>query len=500
MSSATPQPTPHRAALADLLSLQNHDLQSQGAPGLSPVLENIQRLREGANAVVTGQQVTLFGGPLFTLLKAATAIRRAKDASDAGHPHVPIFWLATEDHDLAEADSVALPAGDELRRLKLLVERRHGGPVGRIPLGEDVTRVLCEAASLLDPGPFFDELEACYRPGATFGNAFGSLLARVFSRYGLIVLDANSRDFHALGREVLRAAILRAEELHAALHDRDAQLSARNYHSQVLVPAQSSLLFLIEETGARVPLRRNAANRWQAGRNAYSTDDLLGILDREPERLSPNALLRPVFQDFILPSTAYVGGPSEIAYFAQSEVLYQKLLGRTTPILPRLSATLIEPAVASVMARHDLSLPDVIQAAMRDPQELAHRLGARALPIEAKRKLAATGNALEAELQALTGYLHSLSADLGRSSEVAASKMRYQMNRLRRLAANDQLRREQSLAHHALAVMLSLFPERHPQERIVGAAFFLSRYGDSLLETIVDHAGQLCPGHKAIWL
>jgi uncharacterized protein YllA (UPF0747 family) len=198
-----------------------------------------------------------------------------------------------------------------------------------------------------------------------------------------------------------------------------------------------------------------------------------------------------------LPTSAYIGGPAEIAYFAQSQVLYERILGRTTPVLPRLSATLIEPAVAEVLRQHELSLRDVM--ALR-PEELAVQLGARAMPVENKRKLAAAGNALDAELGELTAYLRSLDEGLGRSAEVAASKMRYQMNRLRRLGANYQLQREASLRRHADALALALFPNRHLQERLIGAAWFLSRYGEGLAPLLVEHAAQECPGHKAIFL
>ncbi len=166
-------------------------------------------------------------------------------------------------------------------------------------------------------------------------------------------------------------------------------------------------------------------------------------------------------------------------------------------MLPRFSATLIEPAIAEALAQHELSLTDVI--ALR-PEELAVRLGARAMPIENKRKLAAAGNSLETELGELTEYMKSLDEGLGRSAEVAASKMRYQMNRLRRLSANYQLQREASLRRHADALALALFPDGHLQERLIGAAWFLSRHGDGLASLLVEHAAQECPGHKAIFL
>jgi bacillithiol biosynthesis cysteine-adding enzyme BshC len=346
-----------------------------------------------------------------------------------------------------------------------------------------------------------DQLAACYREGQSLGRAFAQFISHAFAAQGLVVIDASSRAFHALGSDVLRQAIVRADELRVAINDRDQQLAAAGYHSQVLVPPLSSLLFLFDSnSGARVPLKRTADGGWHAARQNYSTAELLAILDAEPERLSPNALLRPVFQDAILPTAAYVGGPSEVAYFAQSQVLYERILGRTTPVLPRLSATLIEPAIAGLLARHEVSLPDVIQSVLKDPLELAQRLGARAISVIGKRKLAAAGNALDTELSALATYMHSLDPGLGRAADVSSSKMRYQMNRMRRLAANYELRRDQTLGRDAGLIALNLFPNRHPQERILGAVWFLSRCGEDLPELLVEQAGQQCPGHKAIWL
>jgi bacillithiol synthase len=485
-----------RSAIADLLVKQNR---SFGAG--EEVFSNIERLRQGAGAVVTGQQVTLFGGPLFTLLKAATAIRKAQDATAAGFPHVPVFWMATEDHDLEEADHVAFPSRHELRTLKLALGDEtvpQHAPVGSLKLGPCVRAMLDQAIELLGPGPVFDLLEEAYTPDATFAQAFGTMMAKTFSAHGLIVIDAAGRDFHALGAPVLRAAITQAEELHDALLARDRELADAGYHSQVLVGPQSSLLFLIdEETGARLPLRRKENESWIAGKKAYTSSELLDILKAEPERFSPNALLRAVFQDLILPTSVYIGGPAEIAYFAQSQVLYEKILGRTTPVLPRLSATLVEPAIAAVMERHEVTVPDLMTL---HPEELAQRLGARSIPIEGKKIIAAAGNALNTELKALTEWTHAVDAGLGRSADVAASKMRYQMNRLRRLAANFQLQKEASLRRHVDAMYLSLSPGNHLQERTVGAAFFLSRCGDGLVDRLVEHAAQECPGHRVIYL
>jgi bacillithiol biosynthesis cysteine-adding enzyme BshC len=354
-----------------------------------------------------------------------------------------------------------------------------------------------------------DTLRECYMPGATLASAFGRLMTTIFAEFGLIVMDAANRDFHALGASTLKYAIENADALEAALLDRSKQLEAGGYHAQVLVAEGHSLLFLIEpqagvaandlmKPGLRVPLRKTAGGDWKAGSRTCTTQELLEILAAEPERLSPNALLRPVFQDTILPTAAYVGGPAEIAYFAQSAVVYEKALGRITPVLPRLSATLIEPAIAKVMESHEVSFLQVVEAKTAD--QLALRLGARAMPIEGKRKIAAVGNSLDAELTALSEYMSSMDADLGRAAGVSASKMRYQMDRLRRMAARFETQKETSLLKHATAIELNLYPGGHFQERLLGGVWFLARYGDALPKLLVEHASQECPGHRVIFL
>jgi bacillithiol biosynthesis cysteine-adding enzyme BshC len=485
----------HREQLAALLASQNS----------SPAaLENIARIRQGAPVVVTGQQVGLLGGPAFTPFKAATAIALARDASAAGFPHVPLFWLASEDHDFAEVNHVTFPARRQLLTLTYDHPPATPLPVGRVVLDESVTPLLDQAWELLGYSDAMEWLSAAYQPGRTLAQAFHDFYSKVFSAHGLIVLDPSGREAHRLGSPVLQAAIERADELHAALEARNAELTSAGYHAQVAVTGHGSLLFLIDAaTGARLALKRTPSSAaepnglWQAGRQLYSTADLLGILSSEPERISPSALLRPVFQDSLLPTSAYIGGPAEIAYFAQSAVLYERILGRLTPVLPRLSATLLEPPIAELLARHELTLETVFSSS---EAALAQRLAARAMPVEAKRKLALAGNAMDTELSALTHYMSSLDESLGRSAAVSASKMRYQMNRLRRLAANFELQRESSLGRHAQAICQALFPEGGLQERHIGAAYFLARYGEGLVEKLIAEAGAECPGHKLIRL
>jgi len=507
---ARPPVPAHWAEMVQLLAEQN----ASPSPAAASALE---ALGNGAGTVVTGQQVGLLGGPLFTPFKAATALARARQATATGQPHAAIFWLAAEDHDFAEIDHVTFPGRKELHTLAYasiaganpLTAAR---PVGGILLDESITPLVDQARELLGSSEAMEALAAAYRPGRTFAQAFRDFYAKVFGAQGLVVVDASGRAWHRMGAPVLRAALERADELHAALLERNGQLEAAGYHAQVTVGAQSSLLFLVDDSSsARLALKRIAptaqepAGLWQAGRQSYSTTELVGVLDSEPERISPSALLRPVFQDFLLSTSLTVGGPAEIAYFAQSAVLFERILGRATPVEPRLSATLIEPAIAELLRKHELTLERVFALGMSSAQSqvqesLAQLLAARAMPIEGKRKLAAAGTALDAELSALLDWMGTLDAGLAQSAETAAGKMRYQMNRLRTLAANFELQREASLGRHAAAICQAVYPGGSLQERIHGAAYYFARYGFELAEEITVQAANSCPGHTAMWL
>ena len=204
------------------------------------------------------------------------------------------------------------------------------------------------------------------------------------------------------------------------------------------------------------------------------------------------------FRIFCSRPSAQVGGPAEIAYLAQSTVLFERILGRQTPPIARFSATLIEPSVAEMLRRHELSLEQVF--AEENAPRLAQRLAARSMPIETKQRLAAAGNALDAELNALVEWLQSQDKGLGQSAETAAGKMRYQMNRLRTLAANFQLQRETTLTRHAESIFNALYPGGVLQERVHGGAYYFARYGLELAETLCAQAARLCPGHMALWL
>src|SRR5580693_5879849 len=222
---------------------------------------NLNRLRAGAAAIVTGQQVGLFGGPMFAIYKALTAIKLAEEATAAGIDAVPVFWLATSDHDLAEVNHVSIPGPEGL--LRTLMTSSHGipgAPVSNVSLDDEILPVVEEAASLLGDGEAAQFLRESYRPGETLGTAFARFYARLFSQWGVILLDASDAELHRVAAPMYRAAIECAEDLDAALLARGDTLERAGYYQQVKVTTSSVLLFTLRD-GARTPIhRREGAN------------------------------------------------------------------------------------------------------------------------------------------------------------------------------------------------------------------------------------------------
>ena len=482
-----------RRNVSDILERQNR---AWGAS--SKTLANIDRLRQGAVAAVTGQQVGLFGGPLFSILKALTAVKLAAEATAAGVDCVPVFWLATEDHDLAEVNHVALFSEQGLP--ERLVAESHGvpdAPVGTVRFGSEIEPVIERAARLLGDSEVTGWLRESYRMGETLGSAFARLFTRLFADWGVVLLDPAERDFHELAKPLLRAAIERSSELDEALLERGKSLEAAGYQPQVKVTSATTLLFHVKD-GARTVIHRKSnglnGGEFILGGERVSKAELLDRIESAPEEFNPNVLLRPVVQDFLLPTLAYTGGAAEVAYFAQVAVVYEKLLGRVTPVLPRFSATLVEPKAQRLLERYGLGLTDLFHG----PEKLRETIAGRTLPSDLQARFAETKSALEKSLAALRESLAKLDSTLVDAASNAESKMLHQLSQLEGRAARAASLRNEVVTSHADALSNSLFPHKALQEREVAGVSFVARYGPGLLRDLYETIHSDCHDHQVI--
>lgn len=477
-----------RQKVSDILERQNRNF------GVGPkTLANIERLRRGAVAAVTGQQVGLFGGPLFSIFKALSAVKLAEQATTAGVECVPVFWLATEDHDLAEINHVALASEGGLESLAVTSHGIEDAPVGGIPLGPEIEPVVERAVALLGDSEVGTWLREAYRPGETLGSAFGRLMAKLFADWGVILLDQYDPAFHELAKPILRQAIERSAELDDALLARGKAIEAAGYHQQVKVTSASTLLFEIQN-GARTAVRRKGDGEFVVGEQRSSAQELLDRIEANPVNFSPNALLRPVVQDYLLPTLVYTGGPAEVAYFAQAAVVYERLLGRVTPVLPRFSATLVEAKAQRVLEHFQLTLSDMFQG----PEKLREMLATRALPSELQGQFAEAKATLEKSLAAIRESLARLDSTLVDAASNAEEKMQYQLSQLQTRAARAEALRNEVVTRKANFMSGALYPNKALQEREVAGVSFVARYGAGLLQSLYETIRTDCHDHQVI--
>jgi bacillithiol synthase len=496
-AAAVSYDTARRASVADILERQNR------AWNASPkTLENIARLRGGASAVVTGQQVGLFGGPLFSVFKALSTIKLAQEATAAGSDCVPIFWLATTDHDLDEISQVSLLGPDgSLQKFSSATRGLSDAPVGTVTFGPEIEPLVESAAGMLGDSEATKFLRDAYRPGENFGRAFGHLLSRLFAEWGVILLDASDPELHRIAAPIYSAAIERAAELDEALLARGRELEAAGYHQQVKVTPSSTLLFTLRD-GARVPVHRqpNAAGSFVVRsldrEEAIPQPELLRQIASEPQRFSANVLLRPVVQDYLLSTLAYVGGAAEIAYFGQGAVVYKALLGRPTPIIPRFSATIVEAKPQALLERYRLSLPDVL----RGPEALREALATHALPSDLQSAFDQAESSLRQSLAPIQQSLERLDKTLLEAAANAGSKMQHQLEQLRSRAARAELRQSEVVGRHAELLSNNLYPNKVLQEREIGGVYFVARHGVELLHDLYDTLRTDCLDHQIISL
>ncbi len=470
-------PDDRRARIVEALAPLN-----SGNPSLARLAE------PGTVAIVTGQQVGLFSGPAYTVYKALTAIRIARELDSRGVPAVPVFWLATEDHDFAEIDHTwVFDASYRPVRLDVRCDAAEGRPVGGIAPREFP---LEELRAALAGFPFADEalalVKRAYRPGETMGSAFAAMVRQIFAPYGLLLIDPIESAVRKAAAPLMKQAVEQMAELTAALTDRSRELVERGYHAQVLVDERTSLAFLLEG-GKRIALKRTA-HGFSAGSRKFSVKDLAD----HAEKLSPNALLRPVIQDYLLPTAAYVGGPAELAYLAQSQVLYQKLLGRQPVAFPRAGFTLTDERSAKWMAKYKLSPSSVF---VPEP-ELRETIAQQLVPHALKHRLESTGAAISGALdgleQELTRFDVSLAAALGTSRR----KIEFQTAKIAKKTAAEIMRRDARAGGNAAALHGLLFPEDHPQERLHSFVPFLAKFGPGLIADLFDHVQIECPDHQ----
>ena len=454
-------------------------------------LDNIQLLRESdCVAVVSGQQAGLFTGPLYTVYKALAAVKLAGCLRQRDTKAVPVFWIASEDHDFAEVAKAEFIGRDcQLKNVEVgSGVHRDGQPVGQVVLDDSIDSVVNQLFETLPNSEFAADVKAlvkgAWQPGRGFAESFAMMMTALLGHYGLIFLDPLDPELKKLAAPLYSEAAQRAPEIATAIEKRSAELEAAGYHAQVLATANSFPLFLHNDQGARHAVVRVENGNYKAKdiEQEYTAEELATLALEKPEKFSPNVTLRAVVQDYLLPTIAYHGGSAEIAYFAQTAEVYRVLERPATPILPRTSLTMIERHTGRVLERYGLTLKDFFEGL----EPVIKRVVEEHLGANTARLFSSAEQNVNDELDRLRQDLESIDPTLAGALETGRKKINYQLEGLRTRFVRAQMARDEAAHRQLQRAFEQLYPNKDLQERHINITSLLARHGTYVIEWIFN--------------
>ncbi|HXF43396.1 MAG TPA: bacillithiol biosynthesis cysteine-adding enzyme BshC [Pyrinomonadaceae bacterium] len=489
-----------RAKLCNALEEMNKKL---GAG--EPTLKNIELLRQNDTvAVVTGQQAGLFTGPLYTIYKALSAVRLVECLRARGINAVPIFWVATEDHDFEEVShTFFLDKEGQLFRSQAHIKLETNLlPVGFVQLDETIKTTIDETFSRLRNTEFTNEyreiIEQNWRPGEYFGDAFAKTLVKLLGCYGLIVLCPLNRTLKELAAPIYVDAIRKAPEIVEALKHRSRKLEENGYNAQVHITDDYFPLFWQSRDKLRHSLKKISDNKFRTkdGLREFTLEELAAIAEKEPFRFSPSVVLRSVVQDYLLPTLCYFGGAAEIAYFAQSSEVYRILERPVTPILHRQSFTFVESKHAKTLKRFELGFTDLFSGM----ENLVPMLVEKFSDPASARLFAEVEERINEQLRRLDELFSQTDITLAENLAKRRRKIIYHIAALRARYQKSQLRRDVAMRNQIEGAFAALWPNKALQERTLNIGYFINRFGLQFVDWIKRAIELEDKGHRIVYL
>ena len=481
-----------RAEVAEALAAEQ--------PRGSEARKNAESLREGDTlAVVTGQQSVLFGGPLYVLYKALAAVEIAGTMSDnLKKKVVPVFWVASDDHDFAEIrGTTLLDANSELKAIRYEPrEEPNLQPASTIRFDDTIGPLAQSVRDLLPASPWKEEvcdvLAQAYRPGETISGAFSNLLRHFLP--GLVIFDPGVPKLKALMRPVVEREIEESSPTSRLAAEIGAKLLAAGYHQQVPVRPTGFLnLFLVSGGKRRALGISEKGVEVRGGNQLMSPADLLARITKSPEDASPGVMLRPLVQDYLLPTIAYVGGPAEVAYHAQIGPSYEHFGIPRPVIFPRPSFSLVDSASARAMEAESLSFEDL----QTDTETLLARAAREANP-EVEKAFALARAAIEGGFHGVEEALGRLDSTLRGAAQSSLGRALHQVDGLQEKALRSMKRQDATRAERLRRTRDFIFPGGSLQERGVSWISILARYGPPIIDEIRQRMDPWAKGHQVL--
>lgn len=471
-----------------------------GQPEGSEARANAEALRDPRTlAVVTGQQSVLFGGPLYVLYKALAAMEIARVMSESlGKKVVPVFWVASDDHDFAEIRTTTiLDAGSELKAVRYEPRVEPSlQPASSILLDETIEALAGSVREALPDSPWkgdvCDALETAYRPGVSISGAFARLLQHFLP--GLVIFDPAVPKLKELMRPVIEREVSESSPTSRLAAEVGERLLAAGYHQQVPVRATGFLNLFLVSGGKRRALALTDRGIEIRGEGEVMTPaELLARLEASPEDASPGVMLRPLVQDYLLPTIAYVGGPAEVAYHAQIGPSYAHFGIPRPVIFPRPSFSLVDSAFARAMEAEALTFEDL----ETDTETLLARAAREANP-EVEKAFAEARARIEAGFKDVEEALARVDSTLRGAAQSALGRALHQVEGLQEKALRSMKRQDATRADRLRRTRDFIFPGGSLQERGVAWISILSRYGPAVIDQIRGRMDPWAKGHQVL--
>lgn len=487
-----------RAQLCDALAETNLN-----AGAGEQTFENIKLLRDPDTvAVVTGQQAGLFTGPIYTIYKALSAVKMAETLNASGTKAVPVFWAATEDHDFDEVSAASfIDRSGVLSSVSYCPpEYIDGSPVGSAAIGDGIEETIDELFRSLPHTEFTEELRVLlansWTGGTRFGDAFLRTLAAILDKFGMVFLDPMNERLRNLAAPIYTEAVQKSDEIATSLINRGTELEIQGFHSQVHVERDYFPLFLIDETGRRVALRKvgDDVYRIKGDKREFSRGELNELASNQPTRLSPGVMLRPVVQDYLLPTVCYFGGGAEIAYFAQNSEVYRILNRPATPVFHRQSFTIVEAKHRRFLEKFGLDLIRLFDGIEANLLRIAND----SVGNDTARLFDETEEKINIELNRLDQHVSRIDRTLADNLAKRRRKIMYHIAAIRKKTLLAKARSDETVNRQIKGVFASLVPNGHLQERTINVFTCLNKFGPNFIDWIYDAIDLEDKGHRVV--
>jgi bacillithiol biosynthesis cysteine-adding enzyme BshC len=466
-----------RQTLLKVLKLQYEALKESGEPISPKVLQNLEKLGDPKTfTVTTGHQLQVAGGPLFFTYKILSAIRLAMelDKSEEGYTHVPVLWLASEDHDMQEISTFRVKGRD------FTWDSGWKGASGRAPV-KGLPELMQEVEELVSADAYGSEISSIlrdsYKADRDLSLSTRIFVNRLFGRFGLIVLDADHRELKKSAVSVFSDELLRQSGFREVAQ---TVIQQSAYGSPQVEPRPVNLFLLSEDDRKRIDPEGD--HFVAAGTDLrFSREEIIRKLQDHPEQFSPNVVLRPLYQESVLPNLAYIGGPSEVAYWLELKSLFEYHRIPFPAVLIRNSFLVLNRNASSKadgFGWQDLQLLEDLNAWIR--REVLD-------PASAQDPLPAALQKLDKIYDALAADLRTVDPTLEASVNSEAQKSRKGLHQLQEKRSRALKRREETVVSRLRQLDDTVRPGGVFQERSESLITFYASFGPSFIDELLRH-------------